>query len=77
MNRRDRAAAIRAQLPIAEADAAGEIDYHCHQCAESALYAGLVGAIEAQQHIPGKRDAVMAMIAAVTLLERPAAPGLH
>jgi hypothetical protein len=76
MNRVQRAAAIRAQ--ILQATAPGTLDHHCHECAASYMFAGLVEAIElrrARGH--GTDPETLALIAAVELLERRPAPGVH
>ena len=68
MNRHARAAAIREQLQRAQA--AGQEPHNCPECAESALYVALVTRIETH-------GANAELVDAVTLLERPAAPGIH
>jgi len=76
MNRRDRAVVIRSQ--IAQAVAAGALDHHCHECAASYMFAGLVEAIELRQaQGQGNDPETLALLAAVELLERWPAPGVH
>ena len=67
-NRHSRAAAICMQLQ--QAEAAGEDLHDCPECASTRMWVDLVEHIEA-------RGADAELVAAVALLERPAAPGVH
>jgi hypothetical protein len=64
MNRSQRAAAIRAQFIEA-----GEV-HECPECAQSFLWANLIDQMD-------RNGPDGATLAAVELLERPVAPGVH
>jgi hypothetical protein len=67
MNRSQRAQVIRAQFIVAERK--GEL-HECPECAAAFLWASLVDHMDRQG--PDRET-----LAAVELLERPAAPGVH